>query len=362
MMHIRKLQTRLVNLPLAKPIRTAIHDMRSVGCVLVSVHSDQGLVGEGYCFTLNAVRLRAFAEVVNSFAPLVEGQPADCIEGIWQNIYQSLNPMGQKGITIGALAAVDTALWDLQGKALNKPLHRLFGACRTRIKTYASGGLWLSHSVDELVEEAEQFVEQGFTSMKIRLGKPDWRDDVARVKAVRDTIGANIELLGDANQGLTVKQALKLGRALEAFELGWLEEPVGAQDLHGHAEVRARLDIPIASGETEYTRYGMRAMLEARACDVLMPDLQRMGGLTEFRKVAALAASFDMPISTHIFTEQSLSIAGSAPNCISVEHMPWFAPLFNESMELVDGELLIPERPGTGFTFNEAVIERFGLK
>lgn len=358
-MKITKLQTQLVNVPLEKPISTAIHDMRSVGCVLVSVHSDEGLVGEGYCFALNAVRLKAFDDVIQSFATLVEGQDADFIEGIWESIYQSLNAMGQKGITIGALSAVDTALWDLQGKALNRPLHRLFGACRSRIKTYASGGLWLSQSIDELTAEAQQFIDQGFRSMKIRVGKPDWREDVARVKVVRETIGMDIELLADANQSLNPKQAIKLGRKLEEFELGWLEEPAGAQDLLGHAEVRSRLDTPIASGETEYTRYGMKAMIEARACDILMPDLQRMGGLTEMRKVAALAASFDMPVSTHIFTEQSLCFAGSTPNCISVEHMPWFAPLFNEAMEIVDGELIIPERAGTGFTFNQEAIKDY---
>ena len=358
-MKITKLETQLVNVPLEKQIRTAIHSMNSVGCVLVSIHSDSGLVGEGYCFTLNAVRLKAFDKVIQSFSPMVVAQDADFIEGIWENIYQSLNAVGQKGITIGALSAVDMALWDLQGKVLDKPLHRLFGACRSRVKTYASGGLWLSQSIDELTVEAQSFIDQGFRSMKIRVGKPNWREDVERVKAVREVIGQNIELLADANQSLNTKQAIKLGRELEAFELGWLEEPVGAQDLVGHAEIRNRLDTPIASGETEYTRYGMKAMIEARACDILMPDLQRIGGLTEMRKVAALAASFDMPVSTHIFTEQSLCFAGSSPNCISVEHMPWFAPLFNESMEVVDGELVIPERAGTGFTFNTEAVVRY---
>ncbi len=358
-MKITKLETQLVNVPLDKPISTAIHSMQSVGCVLVSVHADSGLVGEGYCFTLNAVRLKAFDDVIQSFSPMVIGQDADFIEGIWEDIYLSLNAMGQKGITIGALSAVDTALWDLQGKSLGKPLHRLFGACRSRIKTYASGGLWLSQTIDELTAEAEHFIDQGFRSMKIRVGKPNWREDVTRVKAVREAIGTQVELLADANQSLNAKQAIKLGRELEEFELGWLEEPVGAQDLQGHAEIRKRLDMPIASGETEYTRYGMKAMIEARACDILMPDLQRIGGLTEMRKVAALAASFDMPISTHIFTEQSLCFAGSTPNCISVEHMPWFAPLFNEKMEIVEGELVIPERAGTGFTFNDEALQRY---
>ncbi|MFT5609279.1 MAG: L-alanine-DL-glutamate epimerase-like enolase superfamily enzyme [Parvicella sp.] len=360
-MKIAQLNTQLIELPLDKPIGTAIHSIHSVGCVLVSLVSDEGLVGEGYLFTINAVRLKAFDETVRSFAPLVEGQDAEFIEAIWQNIWQSCNPIGQKGMTIGALSAIDTALWDLHGKALNKPLHRLFGACRSRIKTYASGGLWLSQSIDELTAEAQLFIAQGFKSMKLRLGSLDWRDDVQRAAKLREAVGPEIEILSDANQSLNAKQAIRLGRALEALDIGWLEEPTPAHDLVGHAEVRAKLDMPIASGETEYTRFGMRDMINAKACDILMPDLQRMGGLTEFRKVAALAASYDMPISSHIFTEHSLSIAGSAPNCISVEHMPWFAELFNEEMELIDGELVIPERPGCGFTFNPAAISKYRL-
>jgi len=358
-MKITKLQTQLVNLPLEKPIKTAIHDMRSVGCVLVTIYSDQGIVGEGYCFALNAVRLKAFDDIVKSFAPLIEGQDAEFIESIWENIYQSLNPMGQKGMTIGALAAVDTALWDLHGKALNKPLHRIFGACRGSVKTYASSGLWLSQSIDELCSEAKSFIDQGFHSMKIRLGKPTWQEDIERVKALREAVGNNIELLSDANQSLTTKQAIKLGRELEAYDIGWFEEPVDAKNLIGHAEIRRKLDINIASGETEYTRYGMKAMLDIQACDILMPDLQRIGGLTEIRKVAALSSSYDIPISTHIFTEQSLCIAGSSPNCISVEHMSWFETLFNERMQLEDGNVLIPERAGTGFTFNQDAIAKY---
>ena len=351
-MKIDALSTELVELPLAKPIKTAIHDMRSVGCVLVRIKAD-GIEGQGYCFALNGERIKAFDEIIKSYKPLVVGQELHRIEGIWQNIWQSVNAMGQTGMTIGALAAVDTALWDAYGKALNQPLHHLFGSCRDRVKTYASGGLWLSQSIDELTAEADEFIQQGFRSMKIRIGKADWREDVQRVKAVREAVGDDIELLSDVNQGLNVKQAIRLARELEQFNMGWLEEPVAAHDLEGHAEVRTNVDMPIASGETVYTRYEILDMIKAKACDILMPDLQRMGGLTEMRKVAALASSFNLPISTHIFTEQSLCIAGSAPNCISVEHMHWFAGLFQEVMEIVDGDLMIPKRPGTGFNFVE---------
>ena len=192
--------------------------------------------------------------------------------------------------------------------------------------------------------------------MKLRIGKPTMREDVERVKILRDAIGPDIELMVDANQSLTPKAAMRLGRALEAFNLIWMEEPVAAHDLEGHAEVRSKLDIPIASGESEYTRYGMCDMIRSKACDLLMPDLQRIGGLSEMRKTAALAASFNIPISTHMFTEHSLSIAGSSANCISVEHMPWCASLFNEPLAVKNGFISIPQRPGCGFTFNEDAV------
>ena len=148
---------------------------------------------------------------------------------------------------------------------------------------------------------------------------------------------------------------------MEQFSLVWIEEPVSADDLVGHAEVRAALDTPIASGETEYTRFGMQAMIDARSADVLMPDLQRIGGYTEFRRAAATAAANHLPVSSHFFTEHSLALAGSLPNCVSVEHVDWFAALFNERIELRDGKLVVPERPGTGFTFDPGARTRWTI-
>lgn len=360
-MKITRFKTTLVDVPLEKPIATAIHQMKSVGYVLLELETDQGLVGESCVFTLNAVRLKALHEMLLGFAHQVEGRDPHFVNGIWQDIWDEMNPIGHKGFSIAALSAIDVACWDLIGKAAEAPLHRVFGACRERVKTYASGGLWLSQSIDSLVNEAGAFIDAGFRAMKIRLGKAKIGEDVARVRAVRDAIGADIELLADANQSLTVKHAIRLGRELEQFDLGWFEEPVIYHNHDGCAEVRAALDTPVAAGETEYTRFGMRDILHAAAVDVLMPDLQRIGGFSEMRRVAALASIHEVPISTHIFTEYSLCIAGSEPGCISVEHMPWSARLFNEEMEIKDGFIDLPDRPGTGFSFDKSAIKRFSV-
>ncbi|TFH40685.1 MAG: mandelate racemase/muconate lactonizing enzyme family protein [Lysobacterales bacterium] len=361
-MKITGLRCIQVEIPLEKPIRTAIHDVKSVGCVLAFLDSDEGISGEAYNFTMNAVRLDVLQAMIESFAPHVIGKDACDAEGIWDAMWRDSNFFGQKGISVFAMSTIDTACWDLAGKAAGLPLHKLFGACRDSVDVYASGGLWLSYSIDELVEEARGFVAEGFRAMKIRVGKKRIEEDVQRVAAVRDAIGPEVTLMADANQGFSVNHAIRFGRRVEELNLYWFEEPVPAWDLEGHAAVAAALDTPIASGETEYTRYGMRDMLEAKAADILMPDLQRIGGLSEFRRVAHLASCFDVPISTHIFTEQSHCIAGSAVNCIYLEHMPWFESLYRERMRLVDGRMAMPEGNGLGFTFDPDAVDRYRIK
>ena len=360
-MKITEFKTTLVDIPLEKRIKTAIHDMRSVGCVLLELHTDVGLVGESYVFSLNAVRLNVLNEVVQGFSHRAVGRDPHFINAIFDEIWGEMNAVGHKGYSVAALSAIDTACWDLIGKAADQPVYKIFGACRQRVKTYASGGLWLSQGMDELAAEAQGFLDQGFRSMKIRLGSSQISEDVQRVREVRQTIGPDIELLADANQGLNTKQAIRLGRELEQFDLGWFEEPVPYNDLDGHARVRNALEIPVASGETEYTRFGMKNILDAGAVDVLMPDLQRIGGLSEFRRVAAIASVYHVPVSSHIFTEQSICIAASEVNCISVEHMPWFSPLFSESIEIKEGYITVPDRPGIGFTFDHDAIDHFRI-
>lgn len=349
-MKIERIDTRLVELPLAKPIGTAIHAIRSVGCVLVTLRTDDGVLGESFVFTINAARIASFEAMIGGLGELVVGRDPHDTSGIWNELWMEVNPTGHKGVTIAAMGAIDVACWDAVGRAAGLQLHKLFGACRDTVDTYASSGLWLSADLSEIVDEATAFVEQGFTAIKLRIGSARADDDVERVRVVREAIGSEVRLLVDANQKFTPKQAIRLGRRLEEFDLTWIEEPVAVHDLRGSAEVRAALDTPIASGETEYTAYGIRDMLDARAADIAMPDLQRVGGYSEFRKAAAVAAVYDVPVSSHFFTEYSLAMAGSIANCISVEHVDWFAPLFAEQVELRNGRLVIPDRPGTGFT------------
>ena len=196
-------------------------------------------------------------------------------------------------------------------------------------------------------------VASGFKVIKMRLGAPTAELDLERARAIRKGVGPNIKLMADGNQGFTENEAIRRARLLEEVDLTWYEEPLPAWDIDGLARVRAAVSMPIASGETEYTRYGCREMLMKRSVDVLMPDLQRVGGVTEFMRVSRMAEAFDVQISSHLFSEMSIQLLGALSNVAYLEYMPWFKDLYAETLVFEAGDALVPDRPGFGFTFNQ---------
>jgi L-alanine-DL-glutamate epimerase-like enolase superfamily enzyme len=228
---------------------------------------------------------------------------------------------------------------------------------------YASGGLFLPTTIDGLQSEARAFVEAGFKAMKIRIGGKHWKDDIARVAAVREAIGPDIGLMADANQSLSGIEGMRLGQALEPFGLEWFEEPVVTWNDRDSSAIAAALSTPVASGETEYTRYGIRRMVENSAADIYMPDLQRMGGYSEMRKAVHYLAAHDLPVAPHLFTEHTMHIAASAPNATWCEATDWFEPLFRERSTInANGTVSLPERPGVGFTFDRDGLEKHWIR
>lgn len=357
-MKIVRVETSPVVVTLKQPIGTAFGQIHSFGCVLVFVHGDSGVVGENLVFTLNNRRTKVLRQMIDELADLLIGRDAGHIANFWARAWKDINFLGHKGVPVVGISALDGALWDALGKTVNLPLYRLLGGAQDRVPAYHSGGLWLTSTIDELVAEAESFVSAGFKAIKMRLGAADPATDTARVRAVRKAIGPKIHLMADANQQLNESQAIRLGRMLEEFDLTWFEEPLPAWDLDGLARVSAALDTPIASGETEYTRYGFRRMLELRSADILMPDLQRAGGVSEFMRVGHMAESHDVPVSSHLFPETSVQVLGGLSNAIYLEYMPWFSELYSERLEFENGNAVVPERPGWGFTFNMDYVAR----
>jgi L-alanine-DL-glutamate epimerase-like enolase superfamily enzyme len=360
-MKITRLRTQVVHLPIDPPILTAIlGSIRSADCVLTFLDTDEGLTGEGLVFSINNQRLGVIHEMIRNLEDLVVGLDPRLGGSLNARAWKSLNFLGYEGVSIVGLAAVDNALWDLRGKAAGLNVAHLIGACRAAVPTYASGGLWLGSSIDELQKEAAGFVTRGFRAMKTRVGPTDPETMVERVAAVREAIGPDIGLMVDANQQMSVKQAIRIGRMMEELNLTWFEEPVICHDHEGEAQIAAALDTPIASGETVYTHRGILGMLEARAADVLMPDLQRMGGPTEFLKAGHLCEAYHIPCSSHLFPEMSLPLLASLPGGYYLEHMPWFEKIYRERIELdAEGNAIVPDRPGWGFSFDPEAIRRY---
>jgi L-alanine-DL-glutamate epimerase-like enolase superfamily enzyme len=361
-MKITRLRTQVVHLPIDPPIQSSIMGaLRTADCVLTCLDTDDGLTGEGLVMTINNRRLGVIHEMIRNLEDLVIGLDPRLGGSLNARAWKELNFLGYEGVSIIGLAALDNAVWDLRGKAAGLNVAHLIGACRAAVPTYASGGLWLGGSLDDLQAQARGFVERGFRAMKTRVGPGDPDAMVARVRAVREAIGPDIALMVDANQQMTVKQAIRIGRMMEDLNLTWFEEPVICHDHEGEAQIAAALDTPIASGETVYTHRGILGMLEARSADVLMPDLQRMGGPTEFLKAGHLCEAFHIPCASHLFPEMSLALLAALPGGYYLEHMPWFEAIYREQIELdANGHAVVPDRPGWGFSFDPEAIRRFG--
>jgi L-alanine-DL-glutamate epimerase-like enolase superfamily enzyme len=352
-MKITRLRTVPVEIPFDPPIDIG-RPLRSNGCVLAFLDSDQGVTGEGLVCSLNAEGLPALDEAVRSLEPLVVGRHPHALAGF------AVRDRGNQGTL--AMAAVANALCDLRAKLLGVNVSRMLGACRASLPAYHSGDLWVSLSIEQLQRAAEAHLRKGFRAMKMRLRGN--AEDVHRVKAVREAIGPDVVLMADFNQRLgSPAEAIRLGRELEQFGLGWLEEPLKPHDHAGEAQVAAALDTPLASGESVYGSRAMLEMLRLRSADVLMPDLQRMGGPGEFLKAAALAEAHDVPVSGHLFPEMSLALLAAIPNAKILEFMPWASPVYAEQLELdAQGNAVVPERPGWGFGFDPGAVAAMRAK
>ena len=358
-MIIKKLDIKAVKVPLEKPIPSGKMVIKTVDALLVSLYTHE-LHGEGMVFTLNGTRLSILKEMILSLEDLVIGTELDKRQDVIKRVWSELVFLGQRGIGAIALSAIDMALWDLAGKAAQQNVSQLLGGSRQSMPIYRSGSMRLSASIDDLQQESQALVASGFKAIKMSLGSKEMADDIARVKAVRQAIGADIKLMTDCNQQFTVAHAIELGTRLEEYQLSWIEEPVVFHNHEGEAQIAKALTTPIASGENEFTSHGMLEMMERQSADILMPDLQRMGGPTELLKVGQMALERNIPIAPHLFTQMSLPLAAAMPNAIYVEYMPWFSPLYKEQLILdAKGEVPVPTEPGWGFQFDQKAIARY---
>jgi L-alanine-DL-glutamate epimerase-like enolase superfamily enzyme len=358
----------------------------SFNTCLVEIETDTGLVGLGEA-KVGVGNLGHYAAIVTlireEWAPLLVGRDPRDITAIWELLYsgsrshyalregRAFPTVGRRGITMSALSGIDIALWDLLGQSLGQPLWQLLGGrCRDRVPAYASGG-WAP--VGAIGKQLLQYVERSHRAVKMRVGLQDKSvdDSAARVREVRETLGPDIGLMVDAHGTWSVRQAQRFARKVEDCDLAWLEEPVSPENIPGQAEVRASTDIPIASGESEQTRFAFRDLIDARAVDVCQPDLAIAGGITETVRIAALAAAHELTVAPHLWGGAVLFAAGlhlcvATPCATTVEFSRGENPLLNglteEGFDLTDGYVTAPDRPGLGLTLRRDFVREITVR
>jgi L-talarate/galactarate dehydratase len=326
--------------------------LTQVAVLFAHVQTADGGEGMGFSYSKRAGGPGLYAHA-KEIAPELLGERASDIGQLWEKLQWAGASVGRGGLAVQAIAAFDVALWDLKAKRARLPLARLLGAHRDAVRCYNTSGGFLSSSVEEVLENAEAALARGVGGIKLKVGHPDAAVDLERVEAARQRLGDGVPLMVDANQQWDRPTAQRMGRLLERHNLVWIEEPLDCQDAEGHAALAAALDTPIATGEMLTSVAEHWRMLEAGAADFLQPDAPRVGGITPFLRVAALADHKGVRIAPHFAMELHLHLAAAQPGETWVEHFDWLEPLFEERLELRDGRMVVPDRPGLGLTLSE---------
>ncbi len=358
-MKITRARTRVVRTPADNPLVVGIPQPGTREFVTLELDTDEGIQGIGLTFFGGALT-PALKEAVDDLAALIIGEDPAPVEAIAAKLRRAAGSAGPEGIFTLALSAIDIALWDIKGKALNQPVSALLGGYRDRAPTYASGALMRPFNIEYLAEAGPRLVEMGFRQMKTQLGaEPSAAKAVERIQVLREAIGDDIDLMCDINQLWSVNQAIDIGSRLEPYHLFWLEDVVAHDDYQGLARVADALTTPIAAGEYVYGIVPFRHMVEHRSIDIVMVDLLRVGGITQFRKVAGMAEAFNLPVVSHLVPEIQVHTICAIPNGLTVEYMPWSLRLFEETPVIQDGQILVPQKPGLGLQFSQDTFRQY---
>jgi L-alanine-DL-glutamate epimerase-like enolase superfamily enzyme len=355
---IRHVRLSTARLPLGVPISDAKvftgrqKPMTEVVFLFAELLTEQGHTGFGFSYSKRAGGPAQYAHA-EEVAQGVIGEDPNDIGKIYTKLLWAGASVGRSGVATQALAAIDVALYDLKAKRAGLPLAKLLGSYRDSVRTYNTSGGFLNATLDEVKARATQSLEEGIGGIKIKVGLPDSAEDLRRVAGVREHIGPDVALMVDANQQWDRATALRMGRRLEEFDLVWIEEPLDAYDFEGHAQLAQALDTPIATGEMLTSVAEHKALMAANGCDIIQPDAPRVGGITQFLRLAALADERGLGLAPHFAMEIHLHLAAAYPTEPWVEHFDWLDPLFNERLETKDGRMQVPDRPGLGVTLSD---------
>jgi mandelate racemase len=357
---IRGITTRAVEVPMRFPLGTSAAVIDKAPLLLVDLETNQGVRGRSYLFCYRSAAPRAIDAVLRDAVSLVAGEPAAPI-AIAAKLSRRFALVGVTGVVRMALSALDIAIWDALAVAAGVPLVTLLGASPKPVRAYNSNGLGLM-SAAAAADEAEKLLAGGFGSVKLRLGHPTLEQDLAVTRAVRKRLAASIELPVDYNQALTVAEAIRRGRALESEGIAWVEEPTRHDDYAGNATIAHELAVPVQIGENFNGAQAMLDALRAGACDYVMPDVARIGGVSGWIHAAGLAAAHGIEMSSHLAPEISVHLLAATPTAHYLEYVDWADAILEEPLQIKDGFAHVPDRPGVGITWNRDAVKAFTLE
>lgn len=352
-MKITDIRTRVVNVPTNVARTEVLH-------LLVQVDTDEGIQGLGYTYDRSIAPVKALVEELSES---LRGLDPFRTEEALRRLRVPTGGTASAGAFALAMAAVDIALWDIKGKATGQPLYRLLGGYGNRVPVYGTGAQGRGFSVEQLAEAAQREVERGFRAVKLRLGlERHLRDEEARIKAVREAVGDDVDIMVDINQDWTTYQAIRSGRMLEEYGVYWLEDPIHHQDLRGLVQIAEALDMPVCAGEYYWGKEPFVVLLQMGAADIVMIDLRRVGGITEWMKVAGMVEAHKRLVEGHQMPEVHQHLIAAIPNGHYVGYMTTSTKLFQEPLRLEDGCLVVPERPGLGLELDLEAVERWEVR
>lgn len=359
MLTVRALRATGVLVPMTYALGTSRATITQAPLLLIDLETEEGVTGHSYLFCYLPAAAPAIAKILDEVLRVTKGERIAPIEQ-WDKLAKHFTLIGVQGIVRMAMAGFDVACWDALAKAAGVPLAAFLGHEAKPIPAYNSCGLGLM-APETVADEAEKLLRGGFRAVKLRLGYPTLAEDLARVHAVRRRLPAGIDVMVDYNQALSVADALERGRALDQENIYWLEEPIRHDDYASAATLARELKTPIQIGENFSLATSMDAAIGAGAADYVMPDLERIGGVTGWQRAAALAATHGLAMSSHLFPEVSAHLLAATPTGHWLEYVDWANAIVEQPLEIVDGMALAPDRPGNGLSWNKAAVDRFRL-
>ena len=352
---LREIKARPVVLKLRRPVVARIATISEWPLILIDLVTEEGIVGRSYLEPYIVKSMRYLVPALHDLSELLKGRSVAPIE-LFDAARKSLHFVGYEGLSMIAASGLDMAAWDALAKAANKPLCVLLGGTVGAVKSYNSNGLWLKEPAAVAAEAVELRDEGGFSALKLRLGRNDPRDDLATLDKVRKAVGGAMHLMVDFNQGLNLAEAIDRCHMIDSHGLDWIEEPIVYDNLDGHAQLAAELKTPVQIGENFYGPREMYKAIQKKACDLVMPDFMRIGGVTGWMRAAAIAGAAGVPISTHLYPEVAAHVMRATETAHWLEWQDWADPILERPYEIRDGMLQIPDVPGVGLEWNEKAV------